>query len=315
MVPAYYAAAAGARGPHIRIVALDADLVLDTGAGVRRALPDRFIECGIAEQDMVSQASGLALAGMLPVCHSFACFLSTRPNEQIYNHATEQTKVVYVGSLAGPCPAVPGHSHQSVRDIATLAAVPGMVLIEPSCEAEIAMATDYCVEKHAGRAYLRLVSIPCKIPYTLPEDYEFVEGRGVALTEGDDVVLIGYGPVMLPQAWRAAQKLAADRGIGVKVVNLPWLNRIDADWLAGLAADFAHVVTIDNHYITGGQGDRVAAALATSGLAGRVRLHQWGLTDVPPCGTNDEILRALALDPQGIADRVVAALRTNERAR
>ena len=88
-------------------------------------IPDRFFECGIAEQDMVSQAGAMALAGLLPVVHSFACFLSTRPNEQIYNNATEGSKVIYVGSLAGIVPGGPGHSHQSVRDISALGAMPG----------------------------------------------------------------------------------------------------------------------------------------------------------------------------------------------
>ena len=109
-----------------RLVALDADLRKDTGlVEFRERFPDRFFECGIAEQDMVSQAGAMALAGLLPVVHSFACFLSTRPNEQIYNNATEGTKVIYAGSLAGLVPGGPGHSHQSVRDISALGAVPG----------------------------------------------------------------------------------------------------------------------------------------------------------------------------------------------
>ena len=91
----------------------------------RERFPERFFECGIAEQDMVSQAGAMALAGLLPVVHSFACFLSTRPNEQIYNNATEGTKIIYAGSLAGLVPGGPGHSHQSVRDISALGAVPG----------------------------------------------------------------------------------------------------------------------------------------------------------------------------------------------
>jgi transketolase len=96
-----------------KIVVLDADLVLDTGLiPFRNEFPARFFECGIAEQDMVSQAGGMALRGLLPIVHSFACFLSTRPNEQIYNNATERSKVIYVGSLAGVLPGGPGHSHQ-----------------------------------------------------------------------------------------------------------------------------------------------------------------------------------------------------------
>ena len=135
------------------------------GARIQERFTDRFIECGIAEQDMVSQASGLALAGMLPVCHSFACFLSTRPNEQIYNQATEKTRVVYVGSLAGVVPGGPGHSHQSVRDIATLASVPNLALIEPSCEAETAMATGCAEEgRRLGLSASGLDSVPDPVP-------------------------------------------------------------------------------------------------------------------------------------------------------
>ena len=109
-----------------KIVVFNADLVKDCGLiAFQERFPERFVECGIAEQDMVSQASGLAQMGLLPLCHSFACFLSTRPNEQIYNAATEHEKVIYAGSLAGLLPGGPGHSHQSVRDISALGAVPG----------------------------------------------------------------------------------------------------------------------------------------------------------------------------------------------
>ena len=255
MVPVYAKTLVECAQKDNTIVALDGDLVLDTGLLVfEERFTDRFVECGIAEQDMVSQASGLALAGMLPVCHSFACFLSTRPNEQIYNQATEKTKVVYVGSLAGVVPGGPGHSHQSVRDIATLASVPNMELIEPSCEAETALATEYILAKTGSSVYLRLVSIPCAIPYALPDDYEFVHGRGVALTEGSDAVLIGYGPVLLPQAFEAARMLR-ERGIGLKVVNLPWLNRIDSQWLHETVQGYRLLVTLDNHYVWGGQGE------------------------------------------------------------
>src|SRR5204862_7211507 len=102
---------------------------------------------GIAEQDMVSQAGAMALDGLLPFVHSFACFLSTRPNEQIYNNATEGTKVVYVGSLVGLVPAGPGHSHQSVRDISALGAMPGMSLLEPFSENELRAALERSVHK------------------------------------------------------------------------------------------------------------------------------------------------------------------------
>ena len=135
LVPTYGEALIEEADGEPRLVALDADLRLDTGlVGFRERFPERFFECGIAEQDMVSQAGAMALAGLIPVCHSFACFLSTRPNEQIYNNATERSKVIYVGSLAGLVPGGPGHSHQSVRDISALGGMPGMALIEPFSE-------------------------------------------------------------------------------------------------------------------------------------------------------------------------------------
>ncbi|MFN8633112.1 MAG: transketolase C-terminal domain-containing protein [Chloroflexota bacterium] len=308
MVPVYAKTLVECAAEDPRIVALDADLVLDTGLlEFEERFTDRFLECGIAEQDMVSQASGLALSGMLPVCHSFACFLSTRPNEQIYNQATERTKVVYVGSLAGLVPGGPGHSHQSVRDIATLASVPGLVLIEPSCEAEVALATRHALTRARGSVYLRLVSIPCQIPYVLPDSYDFVEGRGVALTEGDDAVLIGYGPVLLPQAFQAAQ-LLRERGIGLKVVNLPWLNRIDSEWLRQTVDGYRVLVTLDNHYVWGGQGEWLLSQVSRLGLTSPPRGVPLGVREIPACGTNDEVLRYHGLDAESIADTIASAL-------
>jgi transketolase len=129
--------AEGQRRPGL--VALDADLIKDCGLiSFSRTFPERFFECGIAEQDMVSMAGGMARRGALPVVHSFACFLAARPNEQIYNQCSEHSKVVYVGSLAGLLPGGPGHSHQSVRDISALAAVPHLLMAEPTAEAEVA---------------------------------------------------------------------------------------------------------------------------------------------------------------------------------
>ncbi|MGE3910118.1 MAG: transketolase C-terminal domain-containing protein [Chloroflexota bacterium] len=314
LVPVYAKTLVECAAEDQTIVALDADLVLDTGLlEFEERFTDRFIECGIAEQDMVSQASGLALAGMLPVCHSFACFLSTRPNEQIYNQATERTKVIYVGSLAGLVPGGPGHSHQSVRDIATLASVPGLVLIEPSCEAETALATRYALTKAHGSAYLRLVSIPCQIPYQLPEDYDFVEGRGVALTEGEDAVLIGYGPVLLPQAVEAA-RLLQERGIGLKVVNLPWLNRIDSEWLRQTVDGYPLLVTLDNHYVWGGQGEYLLSQVSRLGLASPPRGVPLGVRSIPACGTNDEVLKYHGLDAASIADTIESSLGGARRA-
>ena len=284
------------------IVALDADLVLDTGLiPFRDRFPNRFVECGIAEQDMVSQAGGMALTGLLPVVHSFACFLSARPNEQIYNNATEKKKVIYVGSLAGLVPAGPGHSHQCVRDIASLGGIPGLVLIEPCCEQEVGSALEWAVVRSDASTYLRLVSIPCDTPFTLPADYRLRMGIGHTLVQGQDAIVIGYGPVLLGEACKAAKILAEDNGISVKVINLPWLNRVDDDWLADAVAGPEYVFTLDNHYIAGGQGELVAARLAVLGTKAPSTVVHLGLTDVPACGRNQEVLEFHGLDARGIA--------------
>ncbi len=309
MVPAYARALVAQAERDPRVIALDADLVLDTGLiPFSERFPDRFVECGIAEQDMVSQAGGLALRGFLPVVHSFACFLTTRANEQIYNNATEQRKIVYVGSLAGLLPGGPGHSHQSVRDIAALAGTPGLEMLEPSCEDEVAQAVAYCLEGTDASCYLRLVSVPCQVPYRLPSSYRLERGRGVALTDGSDAVVFAYGPVMLSEAYRAAGMLRKSRGIGLRVVNLPWLNLVDDDWLAAEVADVRAVFTLDDHYVAGGQGEYLAARLAELGLVPPAGLRRFGVRTIPACGQNDEVLRAHRLDAESLVTDFAAAM-------
>lgn len=306
LIPAYTEALLRHARNNPRLVALDADLVLDTGLiPFQKEFPGRFVECGIAEQDMVSQAGGMALRGLLPVVHSFACFLSSRPNEQIYNNATEGTKVIYVASLAGVVPGGPGHSHQAVRDISSLGAVPGLAMAEPSCEAEVGALLDWAIERHPQSSYLRLVSLPLSLPFRLPAGYRPELGRGVTLREGSDAVAIAYGPVMLAAACQAAEVLA-QQGVQLQVVNLPWLNVVDADWLSGAVRGRRAIVSIDNHFAIGGQGDRLAAALATRGLG--PRLTRVAVEGVPVCGTNPEVLAAHAMDAESIAAVVRRAL-------
>src|SRR3954470_3934953 len=228
------------------IVVLDADLLSDCGIEAFKAeLPERFVECGIAEQHMVSAAGGMALNGVLPVVHSFACFLSTRANEQIYNNATERTKIIYTATLAGLVPGGPGHSHQSVRDISAIGSVPGLTALEPCSEREARMAIRWAVEDNEASTYLRFVNVPLDLPYSLPASYSLRVGRGVTLRDGRDVALVGYGPLLMSNAWRAADALAS-QGIGVAVINLPWLNRIDDQWVSEVLGRYPAVVTLDN---------------------------------------------------------------------
>lgn len=289
------------------IVVMDADLYSDGGIEAFRAeLPQRFIQCGIAEQHMVSAAGGLALRGMLPVVHSYACFLTTRANEQIYNNATERTKIIYTGTLAGAIPGGPGHSHQSVRDISAIGSVPGLTAIEPCSEREARLAIRWAVEQNPASTYLRFVNVPIDLPYALPASYALEVGRGAALRDGAAVAFVGAGPVLMSSAWRAAELLAAE-GIDAAVIDLPWLNRIDDAWAAGTLGRFPLIVTLDNHYVTLGQGVMVAGALARTGA--RSDVLSIGLTDVPACGGNVEVLERHGLDGASLANAASARLK------
>ena len=285
------------------IVVMDADLLSDCGIeAFKEELPERFIECGIAEQHMVSAAGGMALRGMVPVVHSFACFLSTRANEQIYNNATEKKKIIYTATLAGLVPGGPGHSHQSVRDLSAVGAVPGLVAFEPCSEREARLAIRWAVEQNPASTYLRFVNVPLDLPYTMPADYVLRVGHGALLRPGTDVALVGYGPVLLTNAWKAADELAG-HGVSAAVIDLPWLNRIDDAWVKDALGRFPTIVTLDNHYLEFGQGVMVAAALARTRVQATV--VPIGLTEVPACGTNAEVLAYHGLDGSSIARTVV----------
>jgi len=307
LVNAYSQALVTEAERHPELVVLDADLVKDCGLlEFREQFPGRFIECGIAEQDMVSQAGGLARRGAIPVAHSFACFLSTRPNEQIYNNASEATKVIYVGSLAGVLPGGPGHSHQSVRDISALSAIPNLVLIEPCAEVEVAAALTFCLDGTDESSYLRLVSLGWPLPFQLPSDHSLQLGIGTEVRPGHEVVLIGAGPWLLANAFHAAEALQRDHNVAVKVIDLPWLNRLDPDWLLDTIRGARHVFTLDNHYLDGGQGQMIASRVAEHAVS--IPVTRIGLTELPVCGTNEEVLAHHGLDVPGLVRAVTASL-------
>ena len=297
LVAAYERALVAQAERHPHLMALDADLVKDTGLiTFARRFPDRFVECGIAEQDMVSMAAGMARRGILPIAHSFACFLAARPNEQIYNQCSERSKVIYVGSLAGLLPGGPGHSHQSVRDISALAAVPNLVLAEPSCEDEVGALLDTLVNDVIESSYLRLVSVKWPMPFAYPRNHSVRVGEGWTIRDGRDLVVFAYGPWMLANGFEAARLLEEETGASVRLVNLPWLNRIDGGWLRSAIGATRSVVTLDNHYVHGGQGEMIAAAIAELGLEAAPRVTRVGVDSLPECGTNDEVLAHHRLD-------------------
>jgi len=306
LIPAYEKALSDLGGKHENIVVLDADLMIDCGLlSFRNNYPERYVECGIAEQDMISQAGALALKGKLPISHSFACFLTTRANEQLFNNASEKTKCIYVGSLAGLLPSGPGHSHQMVRDISALGGIPGLIMLEPSCEKEVSFVLEYAVNKTNNSSYIRLVSIPYEIPYELPKEYKLIKGKGISLTEGGDVVAFSYGPVMLSELYKASLALDKKYNIGLKVVNLPWLNFVDSEWLCNEIGGINKIITVDNHLINGGQGQYIANALINTTAVNNITLVNMGVDDIPSCGENKEILKFHRLDAESFVSQII----------
>lgn len=291
---------------HTDLVVLDADLMKDCGiTAFKKAFPARFIECGIAEQDMVSQASGLALMGKLPVVHSFACFLAARPNEQFYNNASEHTKIIYVATLAGLLPGGPGHSHQSVRDIAALSAIPGLSLIAPAHAEEMRRALQYAVSENPQSTYLRIESVPCDIGFKAPADFPWMPGQGYSLREGKAVALIAYGPWLLNEAFHAAELLTQQGNIQLAVYNLPWLNRLDYHWFKKMLSAYSLLISVDNHFLKGGQGEMLATAIAELELNTTVKLLRLGINNIPACGRNEEVLQSHGLDRTGLATKIL----------
>jgi transketolase len=279
------------------LVVLDADLASDCRIrAVELEQPERFVENGIAEQDMVSMAAGLARQGLLPVVNSFASFLASRANEQMYNQASEGTKVIYALHYAGLIPAGPGKSHQSLRDISLLAALPKMTIVQPANSDETKALLRWAVETAPENVAIRLAIGPS--PRRIELGGELAPGRGSVLHEGSDAVLFAYGPVMLHEALTAAEKL--DRR--VQVVNMPWLNVVDAAWLSELVEPFEEVFVVEDHAPVGGLGDTLRRAL------GGQAVTVFGVEGWPACGTPTEALRFHGLDGAALADRITLEL-------
>ena len=284
------------------IVVLDADLAADCRVRAFEArFPDRFIECGIAEQDMVSTAGGLALQGYLPVVNSFAAFLASRANEQIYTNACEGTKIIYACHYAGLIPAGPGKSHQSIRDISLLHALPNLEIIQPCNADETRMALSYLVNDTDNNGALRLIIGPSPQRITLPQNYRLTPGRGVVLKEGARAALMAYGPVMLREALSAADMLA-EKGLDVKVVNMPWLNRVDGPWLKEALGDCPWIFVIEDHAPIGGLADLLSRELRNIGAPGA--LCCFGVEGFPVFGLPREVLAFHGLDDASLARRV-----------
>jgi transketolase len=187
-----------------------------------------------------------------------------------------------------------------VRDIGALGSVPHLIMAEPCCEAEVEALVDTLVNAVDESAYLRLVSVKWPLPFPYPAGRELRVGSGWIVREGADAVVFGYGPWLLANAFEAAAVIEEETGATIRLVNLPWLNRLDPGWLRQVVGACRSIVTLDNHYVRGGQGEMVAAAVAELGLEPGVRVTRVGVTELPECGTNDEVLAHHGLDIAGL---------------
>lgn len=289
-------------------IVLDADLSLD--CRLRRFEDEyapRFVECGIAEQDMVSMAAGIALQGLTPVVNTFANFLAARTNEQICNTLSEGRKIIFSCHYAGLIPAGPGKSHQSIRDISLFAAFPNCTILQPANAEETRQIVEYAIQESKESCMLRLNIGPSPQVISLPEGYKLKFGQGVALTTGSEYVMFAYGPVMLNEALVASQ-LLKEKGVSLKVINMPWLNRFDRAWLTKELATASHVFVSEDHAPRGGLGDRLLDVFLEEGWLTRLQVSKFGVEGFPACGTPAEALKFHGLDSSSLAERVLAQI-------
>jgi transketolase len=240
-------------------VVLDADVAGGTGTNIfREAFPDRFIQCGIAEQNMMSVAAGLSTTGVIPIVTCYAVFASMRAIEQARNSiAYPNFNVKIVASHLGLDVGPDGPTHQAIEDIAIYRAIPNFKIVSPADPFELKKALPVILD-HEGPVYFRTGRSP--IPDIFDENINFELGKGAIIKEGFDVTIIAVG-VMVHRSLEAANKLQ-EKGISCRVVNMSTLKPVDKDLIVRCAEETGCFVTAEDHNIYGGLGSAVAEVLA-----------------------------------------------------
>ena len=225
------------------IVVFDADLAAATKTGVfKKAYPDRFFDCGIAEGNMMGVAAGMAAAGKIPVAASFAMFATGRAFEQIRNSiAYPRLNVKIAGSHAGISTGEDGATHQCIEDIAIMRAIPNMVVLNPADHWEMKAATKAAIE-YDGPVYIRLGRLAID-SFNDPETYSFELGKGITLHEGNDVAVIATG-LVVNEARKAVQELEAE-GISARLINIHTIKPIDRDIIIKAAKETGRIITVE----------------------------------------------------------------------
>lgn len=247
----------GATDPDL--VVLDADVSASTKTGFfQEAYPDRFIQIGISEQDLVGVASGLAVSGKTPVAAAFATFIVGRAWEQVFNTVARQNlNVKIVGTHSGLSPSADGGSHQSIADIAAVRVIPHISVVVPADAPAAGCLTGEMIERR-GPVYLRLSR--GATPTVYPDDVELRIGRAETLTEGSDVAVIATGN-MVHVALQAAESLRGD-GVEAKVVDMHTVKPLDRSAVIESAKETGAVVTVEEHSVLGGLGGAVSEVLS-----------------------------------------------------
>ncbi|MBE6616017.1 MAG: transketolase family protein [Ruminococcaceae bacterium] len=285
------------------LVVLDADLAAATKTGTfKKAFPDRFFDCGIAENNMIAAAVGMSLCGKIPFASTFAMFAAGRSFEQIRNAIGYPHNNVKIGAThAGITVGEDGATHQCNEDIALMRTIPGMVILNPADDTEARLAVKAAIE-HDGPVYLRFGRMA--VPTYFGADYEFKIGKGVKMADGDDVALIATG-IEVEQALAARELLAAE-GISASVVNISTIKPLDEELVVAEAARCGAVVTCEEHNIIGGLGGAVCECLAEKKPTPVLRV---GVQDVfGRSGPAKELVSYFGLDAASIAAKAKAAI-------
>lgn len=281
------------------VVVLDADLAAATKTGMfKKAFPERHIDCGIAECNMIGIAAGLAAAGMTPFASSFAMFAAGRAFEQVRNSVGYPHLNVKIGATHGGISVgEDGATHQCCEDIALMRTIPGMTVIVPSDDIE-AKATVKAAAAMEGPVYMRFGRLA--VPVINDEDYKFEIGKGKVLREGTDVAIIANG-LCVAESLDAAEKLAAE-GINAQVINMATVKPLDTELVLEAAKATGKVVTVEEHSVIGGLGSAVCDVLSEQLPTPVLKI---GVNDVfGHSGPAVELIKEFGLDGDSIAAKV-----------
>ena len=284
------------------LVVLDADLSGATKTGVfKKAFPERHINCGIAEGNMMTVAAGIATTGKVPFASSFAMFAAGRAFEQVRNSIGYPHLNVKIGAThAGISVGEDGATHQCNEDIALMRAIPGMVVINPADDIEAKAAVKAAYE-YVGPVYLRFGRLAVPV-INDNADYKFEIGKGIVLREGKDVAIIATG-LEVGESLAAAEMLAAD-GIDAKVINIHTIKPLDEELVIAAAKETGKVVTVEEHSVIGGLGSAVAEVLSEKAPTKMLKI---GVNDTfGESGPAVALIKKYGLDAESIYNKVKA---------